>query len=679
MNGKVKRVWAGASGSLRLRGEGERRFSKCRPVAARGSTVGVRSSNLYPALFESAPVGVGICNYRGEVLACNRRWRLMAGLGPEEPAANSGPCFRPGQRRRFLARLQRDGMVEDWEAPFRRRDGTWLSTLVQMKAIRSGPEELILTTVQDLTHQKRTERHLEGVAALLRIFATKSSRRDYLKAVARFLASWCSCRCVGIRLLNENGQLPFVAQVGFRSSFVRQENGSLLSAGAGCACFRVLSGRPRPCDEAWRSPNGSLFCNGVPHCAARLGPGPTAGDSLPCVLAGYQSLAQVPIFYAGQLVGTIHLADRRAGQFPLHAVLFLETVAPLIGEALHRFAVEISLSQSEARFRSMFERHDAVMLLVELESGAIADANPAAAAFYGYSRERLREMNIGDLNELPTGILKTYRRRVASERRFSHVVSHRLANGRRRTVEVYGSLIEVQNRPLVFAIVHDITERKLLEKAILEIGEKERQQVGHDLHDSLGSKLSGAALMGKALAQQLAANAAPEAALAEEVVECINQSIRQTRTIAHGLCPVELASGGLGVALEELAEETRRLPGISCRFETQKALEAPDRFRSIHLFRIAQEAVSNALCHGAARRITLRLSQSGKRTCLEISDDGAGLAGQQPSGNGLGLRSMKYRAAAIGGQLTVECNPRAGTTVRCVVAAGAAPPVPATL
>src|SRR5690348_12538333 len=429
-NGKATRVWARVNGSPRQSAEGGGRFTQGFAAEAGASSGGpVHSKSLYPALFETAPVGVGICSYGGEVLACNSRWRRMAGLGPEEPAAHSGPCFRPGQRRRFLEHLQREGAVEDWEAPFRRKDGTWLSTLVQMKAIRSGAEELILTTVQDLTHQKRTERHLEGVAALLRIFATKSARRDYLRAVTRFLASWCGCRCVGIRLLNEQGELPFVAQVGFRSSFLHQENKCVLSSRCGCACFRVLTGHPRACDEAWRSPNGSLFCNEVSQCAGRLGPNPGAGSGLACVVAGYQSLAHIPIFYAGQLVGTLHLADRRAGQFPLHTVLFLETVAPLIGEALHRFAVEISLSQSEARFRSMFERHDAVMLLVELESGAIADANPAAAAFYGYSRERLREMNIADLNELPADARKRYHGRVGCEPRSNQVVSHRLADG----------------------------------------------------------------------------------------------------------------------------------------------------------------------------------------------------------------------------------------------------------
>ena len=307
------------------------------------------------------------------------------------------------------------------------------------------------------------------------------------------------------------------------------------------------------------------------------------------------------------------------------------------------------------------------MLLLEAESGAITDANPAAAAFYGYSRERLRELNITRLNALPSQVFAAHRRCALREGHFSLVVPHRLASGELRDVEVYGTIIGVKGKRLVFSIIHDITERKKLEKAILEISEKERQRVGRDLHDSLGSKLSGAALMGKALAHQLAAKAAPEAALAEEVVVCINQSLRQARAIAHGLAPAELAASGLTAALEELAAETRRLPGVCCRLEVPKGFRSPDRFTSTHLFRIAQEAVHNAVRHGVARHIILRLAQVEKQICLEINDDGSGLSVNHRPANGLGLRSMRYRAGVIGGQLSMKCNPGAGTTVRCFV------------
>ena len=650
---------------------GPGKSARPRPGASDGSEpselAAHHSEDWFQGLVESAPIGVGICNYRGDVIGCNAHWRALAALGPDDPARACGRCFEPAQHRRLIAHLRKAGLVDGWESAFRRKDGTSLATLVRMKPIRLGKEELVLTVVQDMTRQSRAEKHVEGIAALLGIFASKTSRDDYLTAVVRLLASWCQCRCVGIRLLQENGQMPFVTQRGFGRSFLKGENRVRVESHHGCACFRVLTGHPRLDDTAWSSPNGSFFCNEVSHCVAEWGEAGKPGRRLACAGAGYQSLAHVAVRHAGQLLGTLHLADPRAARFPLHAVTFLEAVAPLIGEALHRFAVERSLAESEARFRLLFERHDAAMLLLEPKSGAITDANPAAAAFYGYSRERLREMNITDLNALPQQAQRALRSRALREGRFFVVVPHRLANGQLRTVEVHGSIIEVQGKPLLFSIIHDITERKLLEKAILEISEKERQRVGHDLHDSLGSKLSGAALMAKALAQQLAAKAMPEAALAEEVVACVNQSLRQTRDIAHDLAPAELAASSLIGALEDLADETRRLRGVSCRFEAAKGLPASDRFTSIHLFRIAQEAVHNAVRHGVARHITLRLTPRENQTCLEIADDGTGFEPNPRPSNGLGLRSMKYRAGVIGAQFTMECDPGAGTTVRCLV------------
>ena len=205
----------------------------------------------------------------------------------------------------------------------------------------------------------------------------------------------------------------------------------------------------------------------------------------------------------------------------------------------------------------MFERHDAAMLLVDPESGAIEDANPAAAAFYGYSRERLRTMKIEDLNALPPQAVAELRQRARGEGRSYVVFPHRLASGEIRTVEVHSSPVQVKGRRLLFSIIHDITERKLLEKQILDIGETERQRIGQDLHDSLGGMLTGAALLSKALAHRLAAKAIPEAAVAEEVVRCINDAIGQTRAISRGLFPVELSAVGLVARAERIRRRDR--------------------------------------------------------------------------------------------------------------------------
>jgi two-component system, LuxR family, sensor kinase FixL len=307
------------------------------------------------------------------------------------------------------------------------------------------------------------------------------------------------------------------------------------------------------------------------------------------------------------------------------------------------------------------------MLLVEPNSGAIEDANPAAAAFYGYPRERLQAMTIEDLNALPPRVVAAQRQRALRGDQSYFVFPHRLASGEVRTVEVHSSPVRAQGRLVLFSIIHDITERKLLEKQILDISEQERQRLGRDLHDSLGGHLTGTALISQALARKLAARSVPEAAVAEEVVRCINESVSQTRAIARGLCPVELSAAGLRSALREFASEIERRFQISCRFRADKGILIRNVSAASHLFRIVQEAVHNAIRHGEARAIDIRLAKTGDHLTLEIQDDGKGLPAHLPAAKGLGLRTMRYRANSIGAELTVNRRDGQGTVVACLL------------
>jgi PAS domain S-box-containing protein len=620
------------------------------------------SEERYRTLFEAAPVGIGISNSRGQILACNRRLCVMVGWTPAEARAISASALyaNPAQHRRLQKALRRHGKVEQAEVLVRRKDGALLDCLVHLEPIRLGPEAVLMTIVQDITRQKQATRHLLGVATLLKLFAARSSKKDCLNSVVRLLRDWCDCSAAGIRLLDQHSRLHYAAQSGFSDNFLRQESALSLRR-LDCACPRVLQRRFEARDERCRTAEGSLFCNETDRLV-----GPEARKlvrcaSRACLNAGYRSVAQTAISYRRRILGTIQLADQRAGRFPPETIHFVESIAPLIAEALRRFQIEAALRESESRFRSMFERHNAVMLLLLPESGALVDANPAATAFYGCSRERLRTMRLADL-VVPLGSSPAGYQPEGPAHPF--VSTHRLANGELRAVEVHSSPIAMQGARLLFCIIHDITERKLLEKQVLEVSEQERQRVGHDLHDSLAGQLAGVALIGKTLAQRLQTLALPETALAHELVQAVNESIRQTRAIARGLCPVQLGAGGLSAALGELAAEVQHKSRVRCLFEQVGKGVFEDLFAATHLFQIAREGVSNALRHGEAGRITIRLTQSARQGRLEIRDDGNGLPPRFADGNGLGLRTMKYRAATIGGQLQIRSDGH-GTLVQC--------------
>ena len=217
----------------------------------------------------------------------------------------------------------------------------------------------------------------------------------------------------------------------------------------------------------------------------------------------------------------------------------------------------------------------------------------------------------------------------------------------------------------VTIITSDITERKRLEKEVLEIAESERARIGRDLHDGLGQSLTGTALLSKVLQQQLATVAPEQAEQARQISALIDQTIGTTRTLAKGLFPAVLEEAGLQGALEELVVGVEQMYGVRCKIRLGEGAAPEDRSRATHLFRIIQEAVNNALRHGKAGRIAILLVRRKSGRTLMIRDDGAGFRADATPGEGMGLRSMRYRAGVLGGTIEVRSRLGKGTTVDC--------------
>ncbi|MEI7534463.1 MAG: sensor histidine kinase [Verrucomicrobiae bacterium] len=211
----------------------------------------------------------------------------------------------------------------------------------------------------------------------------------------------------------------------------------------------------------------------------------------------------------------------------------------------------------------------------------------------------------------------------------------------------------------------EIRERVRLEKELLEAGEREQRRIGHDLHDSLGQHLTATALAGKVLAKKLAEK--PEAAAADRVVAMVEESIELTRKLARSLHPIELEANGLADALQNLAANISKAFNVSCRFENSGTAVVTTPEASTHLYRIAQEAVSNAIRHGHARHVTISLAGSGEQILLTVTDDGTGLATDARAKKGMGLRIMDYRAGMIGATFDIQNLPAGGTRAVCVL------------
>jgi len=211
----------------------------------------------------------------------------------------------------------------------------------------------------------------------------------------------------------------------------------------------------------------------------------------------------------------------------------------------------------------------------------------------------------------------------------------------------------------------DITERKHLEKAILDISAREQRRIGQDLHDGLGQHLTGIAFMAKVHEAKLAEQEKSEADEAAKIVKLVNEAIHKTRELARGLLPVVSDSYGLMSALQLWATEVEDLFGITCCFRCEKAVLIHDDTMATHLYHIAQEAVNNAINHGEAQRILIQLTDEQGRGTLMIKDDGKGIAKNSAGRQGMGLHIMNYRAGMIGGTLEIQRDTTRGTIVTC--------------
>jgi len=207
-------------------------------------------------------------------------------------------------------------------------------------------------------------------------------------------------------------------------------------------------------------------------------------------------------------------------------------------------------------------------------------------------------------------------------------------------------------------------EARELEGQLLEISEAEQRRIGHDLHDGLGQQLTGISLMTRRLQETLESLAIPAAAEASKICDLAKGAIEWTRDLCRSLSPPSLERAGLADALRELLAHAEVIFHVQCHFEQHGDATGIPLAASAHLYRIAQEAISNAVRHGAAKQIRLELDASDEML-MKIMDDGAGVETTPARGNGLGLRIMQYRAQMIGATIQVNRRPEGGTIVTC--------------
>jgi PAS domain S-box-containing protein len=219
---------------------------------------------------------------------------------------------------------------------------------------------------------------------------------------------------------------------------------------------------------------------------------------------------------------------------------------------------------------------------------------------------------------------------------------------------------------------HLAREVRRLEEEVREVSERERERIGHDLHDGLGQELTGVSLLLKTLEDAIARDAPHLSTRVHSLRDMVEQSIATARALAQGLSPVDLDRDGFGGALEQLCASSEALYGIPVKFASRQSSGLLALTAAADLYRIAQEALRNAARHSGAREIHVTLTVDERLVSLVVEDDGHGILPGAETRGGMGLKIMRYRASIIGASLEIGAREHGGTFVRCVLRQAAA-------
>jgi PAS domain S-box-containing protein len=351
--------------------------------------------------------------------------------------------------------------------------------------------------------------------------------------------------------------------------------------------------------------------------------------------------------------------DLEATELGASDFLLKDSLNPVILERVIRYAIQHAatlkaLKKSNERFRLLFERSmDAI--LISNNRGDLVEVNSAACKLLGTPREALLELKWSDL-------IARALRQTTEPRSNLGEVGLRRPDGELCFIE-YSSTQLASN--LNLSILRDVTDRRRLESEIQEISEREQRRLGQDLHDGLGQSMTGIACLAKVLQQRLAEKGAEESEAAGNIASLMNDALAQTRRISRGLCPVVLENNDVEAALEQLAENLRAMFSVNCELQFDPAIIIPDNTVTVHLYRIAQEAATNAVKHGHAKNIALSFVLAKSRLILRVKDDGQGFPAQPSEGKGMGLRVMHHRARMIGATLSIRQMKEGGVLVTC--------------
>lgn len=572
----------------------------------------------------------------------------------------------------------------------RRRSDTELDLLGRTYLVSAMPVpqgDHVNLYFSDITERKEAEESLAEAVRQQSVLYEFVRRRHDAKTLAEIYAiaietvlTTLHCDRASILLSDDKGVMRFVAWRRLSSAYRRKVEGH--------SPWKPKARRPKPiCIE---NINRANF---PPSLKATI------------LTEGIHACAFIPLISEGKLIGKFMAYYDQPHVFSNEELTLSLNIGGQLTLAVERKRAEAALLESEELHRAFFSQMDVGMGRTDLR-GRLVAVNKKLCEITGYSEHELLGRTISDL---------TYQDdQRATKRLFQHLVkkgaTYHLekrylrkdgsllwvsvtaspicdAKGRTRAaiavirdisdrkeaqaaLESTKDLLErrVQERTQELVVTNEqlrkeISRRKGLEGEILEISEREKRQIGQELHDSVCQHLTAIAFMARSMANRMKSHKAVEAADVERIAELINEGVTEARTIARGLHPVEMNPSGFAAALQSLLQQRSQLP---YRLDIDDEVSIPDPSVALHLYRIASEAVINANKHARARELTVRMRGSQTKIELSVSDDGIGIDRNQTHGMGMGFHVMEYRARSIGARLEITGTKPHGTCVRVI-------------
>lgn len=623
----------------------------------------------YRLLFDTSPDAVLFFRAdNGRLLAGNGAALALYGYTEQELLQRTiyDITAEPGSTRASIGKTVEDRLQRILLLHHRKRDGAVFPVEISAGTFVLDGHQIVCGIIRDIGERMRAEARLDRLARVQSVLggvnhaiAHCEDRPDLLDAVCRIAVRNGGFRLAWVGLIEPDGTVKPVAASGETGYLkgIRVSTSADHPSGCGPVGVAIRENRPVVIDDIEADDRMVPW-----HRRARR--------------FGLRYVAAFPLRMWGRVIGAFQVYAPVADFFDPDELELLTQISDDLSFALasieserERRRIEVQLSIKNAALAAA-----ANGIVITGVDGTIIWANDAFTAMTGYA--------FADVQGRNPRVLKSGRHDATFYRTlWETILSGRVWRGevlnRRKNGELYAE--EMTITPVraaagdlshFIAIKQDIGERKRMEHEILTAREREQERIGRDLHDGLCQVLTGAKFRTGLLGQKLQSRASREVRDAVAIERLLDQAIEQARGLAYGLNPVRLEASGLAEALEQLAMSVSAGARLHCVCSIRRNLIVEDRNVAIQLFRIAQEAVQNALKHSRAKRVVVSLRRRAGALTLSVTDDGIGISAAGGQSRGVGLHNMRIRAESIGAALTVEAAETGGTVVSCRVRLG---------